>query len=82
MDSTGGIMWVFFSCLILISYSLKSAYFWKSSVIVLCKLWTLGIAASVKHVSLMVWLRITMTGLLLLLLLYILKLRYALDVRR
>ena len=57
-------MWVFFSCLILISYSFKSAYFWKSSVIVLCKLWTLGIAASVKHVSLMVWLRITMTGLL------------------
>ena len=64
LDRTGGIIQTISSCQILIRYPFKSVYLWSFSVMVLWRLWLLGIATSIEHVSLMVWLSISMSSLL------------------
>jgi hypothetical protein len=61
LDSTGGIRTIC-SWHILIRYSFKSVYLCSFSVMVLWRLWLLGTATSIEHVSLMVWSSISMSS--------------------
>ena len=64
VDSAGGVTRTIFSCHILISSSFKSVHFCSFSVMVLWRLWLLGSATSIEHVSLMVLSIISMSSLL------------------
>jgi len=61
LDSTSGIQTVC-SWHILVRYSFKSVYLWSFSVMVLWRLWLLGTATSIEHVSLMVWSSISISS--------------------
>ena len=51
VDSTGGVTQVVFGCRVLTGSSFKSVHFWSFSEMVLCRLWVLGIAASIGWAS-------------------------------
>jgi len=65
VNSTGGTVQAVCSCHILVSYSVKSVYFWRFSVLLLQRFWLLAIATSINYAALTVLSSINMSGLLL-----------------
>jgi hypothetical protein len=65
VDNSNDIIQAVFSFHTLMGSSFKPVYFWSFSLIMLCRVWVLGIATAIKYASLMELSGMTVSGLLL-----------------